>query len=301
MGSTISLTIDDDRADELITSVFQFLTNFEKRFSANNDQSDLMSISHQAGIAPVAVDPQLFELIALGVTHSLADDSFLNIAIGPLVQTWRIGFKDANRPTDAAIQAALALTDAKQILLDTKNQTVFLAKPGMKIDLGALAKGYAADLVADYLRQQQVQSALINLGGNIVTIGYNQQTHRLWQLGIQDPIKPRGNHIALLSSYNNSVVTSGIYERRLVCEDKSYHHIFDRLTGYPIETNIASLTIVSEKSVDGEIWTTRLFGHSIPYILATVEQLPHIEALIIDTNNQLYRTSGLTNQLIKLN
>ena len=301
MGSTISLTLEAPNADELITQVFQFLIEFERRFSANNSQSDLMSISHQAGIAPVAVDAQLFELITLGVTHSLAEDSYLNIAIGPLVQAWRIGFSDARLPDAHTISAALALTDPTNIVLDAQHQTVYLTEPGMKIDLGALAKGYAADLVADYLRQQGVQSALINLGGNIVTIGYNYATQRLWQLGIQDPTQPRGQHIALLASYNNSVVTSGIYERRLICENKSYHHIFNRTTGYPIETDVASLTIVSDKSVDGEIWTTRLFGHPIAYILATVEQLPQIEALIIDTHNQLYSTSGLTHQLVKLN
>ena len=301
MGSTICLTVDDPRADELITHSFQFLTAFEKRFSANNEQSDLMSISHQAGIAPVTVDAQLFELIAIGVTHSLEDDSFLNIAIGPLVQTWRIGFADAHVPNTEEIQQALKLTDPKQITLDKEHHTVYLTKRGMKIDLGALAKGYATDLVANYLRQHHVQSALINLGGNIVTIGYNQHTQRLWQLGIQDPTKPRGNHIALLNSYNHSVVTSGVYERRLNDNGKHYHHIFDRTTGYPIETDVASLTIVSEKSIDGEIWTTRLFGHPIPYILATVEQLPRVEAIIIDTNNKLYYTSGITNQLVTLN
>ena len=128
--------------------------------------------------APVKVHPDLFELISLGLDHSLAPKSHLNISIGPLVQTWRIGFSDAKVANSEEIASALALIDPHFIKLDSVNSTVFLEKKGMKIDLGCLAKGYSADKVAIFLKENGVTSALINLGGNILTIGNNQAKKR---------------------------------------------------------------------------------------------------------------------------
>ena len=168
----------------------------------------------------------------------------------------------------------------------------------MKLDLGALAKGYIADKIKDYLMSQGVTSALINLGGNVLTIGQNAVSQRAWRIGIQNPKLSRGNHSAILAVTNQSVVTSGIYERTLTVEGQNYHHILDRKTGYPIENQLASLTIVSDKSVDGEIWTTRLFGESPTSILSQIEQQTGIEALIITQDSQLFCSSGLLEQII---
>ena len=257
-----------------------------------------MTINHLAGVKSVSVHPELFELIELGKYHSLAEGSHLNITIGPLVQTWRIGFSDARLPSTEEIQQALSLTDPNLLELNPEDCSVFLTKKGMKLDLGALAKGYIADKIKDYLLSQGVTSALINLGGNVLTIGQNAVSQRAWRIGIQNPKQPRGNHSAILAVTNQSVVTSGIYERTLTVEGQNYHHILDRKTGYPIENQLASLTIVSDKSVDGEIWTTRLFGESPTSILSQIEQQTGIEALIITQDSQLFCSSGLLEQLI---
>ena len=257
-----------------------------------------MTINHLAGIKSVSVHPELFELIELGKYHSLAEGSHLNITIGPLVQTWRIGFSDARLPSTEEIQQALSLTDPNLLELNPEDRSVFLAKKGMKLDLGALAKGYIADKIKDYLLSQGVTSALINLGGNVLTIGQNAVSQRAWRIGIQNPKLLRGNHSAILAITNQSVVTSGIYERTLTVDGRNYHHILDRKTGYPIENRLASLTIVSDKSVDGEIWTTRLFGESPTSILSQIEQQTGIEALIITQDSQLFCSSGLLEQII---
>ena len=257
-----------------------------------------MTINHLAGIKSVSVHPELFELIELGKYHSLAEGSHLNITIGPLVQTWRIGFSDARLPRTEEIQQALSLTDTNLLELNPEDCSVFLTKKGMKLDLGALAKGYIADKIKDYLLSQGVTSALINLGGNVLTIGQNAVSQRAWRIGIQNPKLLRGNHSAILAVTNQSVVTSGIYERTLTVEGQNYHHILDRKTGYPIENQLASLTIVSDKSVDGEIWTTRLFGESPTSILSQIEEQAGIEALIITQDSQLFCSSGLLERII---
>ena len=297
MGTTITVSICDPQADELLAHCFELLRSYEHRFSANDASSELMEVNHQAGIAPVQVHPDLFELIALGTLHSQAKNSHLNIAIGPLVQTWRIGFSNARRPAPEEIEQAILKIDPQQIQLDQENYTVFLKRPGMKIDLGALAKGYSADLIATYLRGKGIKDALIDLGGNILTIGQHPVKQQPWRIGIQNPVEKRGNHLLVLSIKDKSVVTSGIYERHLEVDGQSFHHIFDSATGYPVETDLASITIISDRSVDGEIWTTRLFGDSSTSILNTIESLPGIETLLVSQSGKIAYTSGLQSYL----
>ena len=297
MGTTITVSICHPQANELLARCFELLRSYEHRFSANDASSELMEVNHQAGIAPVQVHPDLFELISLGTLHSQAQNSHLNIAIGPLVQTWRIGFSDARRPQQGEINQALTMIDPHRIQLDPENHTVFLMRPGMKIDLGALAKGYSADLIATYLRGKGIKDALIDLGGNILTVGQHPVKQQPWRIGIQNPVEKRGNHLLVLSVKNKSVVTSGIYERHLEVEGQSFHHIFDSATGYPVETDLASITIISDRSVDGEIWTTRLFGESPASILNTVESLPGIDTLLVSQSGKIAYTSGLQSYL----
>ena len=293
MGASIHLTIFHEDAQNLLLQSEQLLHLYKNRFSANDADSELMAINLQAGKKAIRVHPELFELIELGKKHSIAANSHLNIAIGPLVQTWRIGFSDAKLPSEEEIQRLLKITDPEEIFLNDSNREVYLSKEGMRIDLGALAKGYIADKLKEFLVEQGVQSGIIDLGGNILTIGENPTFHRPWRIGIQNPALDRGEHVAVVEVSDASVVTSGIYERQLVVDGKTYHHIFDRTTGYPMETELASITIVAEKSVDCEIWTTRLFGQNPYDIIEEIEQQPGLEAFVITKNQKMMYTSGI--------
>ena len=293
MGASIHLTIFHEDAQNLLLQSEQLLHLYKNRFSANDADSELMEINLQAGKKVVQVHPELFELIELGKKHSIAANSHLNIAIGPLVQTWRIGFSDAKLPSEEEIQRLLKITNPEEIVLNDSNREVYLSKEGMRIDLGALAKGYIADKLKEFLVEQGVQSGIIDLGGNILTIGENPTFHRPWRIGIQNPALDRGEHVAVVEVSDASVVTSGIYERQLVVDGKTYHHIFDRTTGYPMETELASITIVAEKSVDCEIWTTRLFGQNPYDIIEEIEQQPGLEAFVITKNQKMMYTSGI--------
>ncbi len=290
MGTVIDLLIEHDNPDPIMAEAIKRLTVYEQRFSANRHDSELMAINHQAGQRPVVVHPQLYDLIKIGKYHSCADDSNLNIAIGPLIQTWRIGFQDAKVPSQAEIDELLRLTNPHHIILDDQEQTVFLKESGMKIDLGCLAKGYMADLLVDFLKTAGVTAALINLGGNIVGLGpVRQGQSEKWRIGIQDPQKNRNDYVTVLDIANQSVVTSGIYERSLKKDNQTYHHIFNPKTGYPTQTDVASLTIRSKQSVDGEIWTTRLYGHQSETIIDTLNQLDDIDGIVItQTGHVLY-------------
>ena len=134
MGSTICISLYHERAEILLDEAVQLLHLYKNRFSANDEDSELMTINHLAGIESVSVHPELFELIELGKYHSLAEGSHLNITIGPLVQTWRIGFSDARLPSREEIQQALSLTDPNLLELNPEDCSVFLTKKGMKLD-----------------------------------------------------------------------------------------------------------------------------------------------------------------------
>jgi thiamine biosynthesis lipoprotein len=291
MGTIITIQITHNEPAPLLTQVVQQLQSFERRFNANTLDSELGQVNQQAGIAPVVVDPVLYHLIEIGVQASLPAQDNLNIALGPLVQTWRIGFQDAHVPTKAAIQQALALSDPRDIVLVPAQHSVFLKKPGMWLDLGSLAKGYFADLIAQFLKDHNVQAALINLGGNVVVFGPNPQRKTgQWQIGIQDPTRTRGHYRLIVPVQNRSVVTSGIYERHLTQNGHDYHHILDRRTGYPIETDVTSLTILSDRSLDGELWTTRLFGAPRNQIMGTLAVTPGIDGIVMTKDGRVTTT-----------
>ncbi|MBM6615863.1 FAD:protein FMN transferase [Desemzia sp. RIT804] len=294
MGTVIDLLIEHESADALLTEVSNRLKEYEHRFSANDPSSELMAINRNAGIQPVFVQSELYHLIKIGKFHSCAPDSHLNIAIGPLVQSWRIGFKDAKVPSGIEIDMLLEKTDPQNIILNDEEQTVYLTEKGMLIDLGCLAKGYIADLVNDYLKRMGVASGLINLGGNIVGLGPSPDHEKnYWKIGIQNPNLARKNYLTALKIANQSVVTSGVYERSLVSEGKTYHHILDPHTGYPTKTDVASLTIRSELSLEGEIWTTRLYGKSSDEVIKELNQLEGIDGLVVTKDGKIVYSNGL--------
>ncbi|WP_249315412.1 FAD:protein FMN transferase [Bacillus sp. FJAT-49711] len=295
MGTVIQLAIQHEYANWILDEVIMKLKEYEKRFSAHDPQSELMEVNNLAGIRPVKVNSSLYDLIKIGKKHSTPADSSLNITIGPLVKAWRIGFKDAQVPSQKDIQSLLEKTRPSDIILDDEEQTVFLKNTGMFIDLGALAKGFIADLLIDDLKSMNVSAGLINLGGNVMAYGYSpNQNDGYWRIGIQHPFLPRGNYIAVVKGLNQSIVTSGIYERKFTANNQTYHHILDRHTGYPIETEVAGLTIVSKKSVDGEIWTGRLFGQSPHEIMDVLDQLKDVSGIVVTKDGEVYYSESLS-------
>ncbi|ETT55674.1 ApbE family protein [Paenibacillus sp. FSL R7-269] len=294
MGTVITMVVHHQNAAALLADAEQQLIDYEQRFSANNPSSALMQINNQAGKSPVIVDTDLFDLIAIGKRESLVADSLLNIAIGPLVKAWKIGFAGAQHPPEAVIAECRQLIDPHHIQLDEERKTVFLEKERMEVDLGALAKGYFADRIVEVFKRQGASAGFIDLGGNVLTFGENPASEDgLWRVGIQNPQLPRGNYALVLKLKNQSIVTSGVYERKLEVVGRKYHHIFDGQTGYPVQSDVASLTIVTEQSLEGEIGSTRLFGKRAAEIIRTLNSTAEIEGIVITEHNELAVTDAL--------
>ncbi|AQS04737.1 FAD:protein FMN transferase [Clostridium beijerinckii] len=300
MGTKISLYVKGYDAEKLAEKACSMLINYEEVFSANSDNSQLAMLKKTAPLAPQEVDAELYELIKIGKKHSLCENTYLNIAIGPLIKLWRIGFKEAHVPEKEAIANVLELLKPENIQLDDEKKTVYFLKKGIEIDLGAIAKGYFADKVMEFFKKNGAVSAMVDMGGNVLVLGDSPSNSDDWKVGIQNPFLPRGNAVALVKIKNQSVVTSGIYERVFEKDGSKYHHIFDSKTGYPIESNIASLTIIADKSIDCDIYTTKLFGLDAASIIHKVNSIEGMGAVVITIDGKLAYTKNLIGRISPL-
>ncbi len=284
MGSPITLVLPTD-SPALARAVFQLIKQQENHFTVNRLGSELMNVNQSAGRCAVEVSDTVFELVALAHQISLLPGSLFNLAIGPLVKCWKIGFQGSSPPSSVQIEKAMTRIDPRDVVLDAKKRQIFLRKPEMEIDLGAIAKGYIADNVCRFLAQENTPYALINLGGNIHTL--NAPDENGWLIGLKRPFGQADERVANLTLSGRSVVTSGIYERFFVHNRQHYHHILDWRTGYPLDNDLLSVTVISASSLIGDIYSTLLYGMGLESALSWLEYHPEIEAIFITRDGQL--------------
>ena len=259
LGTAITLQVFGARDKSVINDSFALIDHYEDLLTVNRDESEVMDVNHAAGKHPVQVSSGTYDLVKLAVEKSRENFGF-NALIGPVVKLWAIGFKNAHVPTAEQIKERMALIDPFKVDLNDADQTIFLQKEGMELDLGGIAKGWIADRIKDYWRAYGVHAGIINLGGNILLVGDSpKRTSGQWSVGVQDPKEPRGNNIASVMVPECSAVTSGTYERYLVVDGHKYHHLIDPRTGYPVETDLAGVTTFTKYSVEAEIECKRLF------------------------------------------
>ncbi|MGT2895622.1 FAD:protein FMN transferase [Streptococcus entericus] len=293
LGTICHIAIEAPEAGSLLDQTGDLLKSYEMVFSAHLPASELNQLNQSAGKSPFTASAELFELVSYGKKHSLALHSQLNIALGPLIQAWQIGFVGATKPSQATIDQLLDLCQPKDILLNSRQQSVFLARSGMALDLGALAKGYIADRLLEHLLSAGATSVLIDLGGNVITHGQPFSTTSKWQVGVQLPFAPRGQAMGRVTMGNQALVTSGIYERFFEANGRAYHHILDRQTGYPMETEMVSLTILSDSALRAETYSSQFFGLPIPQALHLIKQTDSIEGLILTSDYRCFLSDGM--------
>ena len=298
LGTINEITLYDitkKDGDRILKECESILKDIDNKMSRQITSSEISKINDKSGDSYVKVSDDTYYVIKESINFSSMSNDTFDISIGPIVDLWGIGTENAKIPTEKEIKDNLALVNYKDILLDDKNKSVKLAKKNMQIDLGGIAKGYAADKIYKYLKKEKLESALINLGGNIYVLG-NKEDNQPFSIGIQDPTKPRGNSIGNIKVSNKSVVTSGIYERYLEKNNKIYHHMLDPHTGYPFDNNLSSVTIVSDKSIICDALSTTTFGLGVEDGLKLVESLDGVDAIFITKDKKIYLSNNLKNQ-----
>ena len=292
MGTYINLTLYDNKDPEILDKAFNKLKEIERLVSINETGTEVDSINDNSGISPVKVSDDTFNIIKRGLYYSNLSDGSFDITIGPLVKLWSIGLPEAKVPTEDEITDKLKYINYKNVELDENNKTVFLKEKGMMLDLGSIAKGYSADVIKNLFKENNVNSAIIDLGGNVLTVGTKPDGSD-WKIGVQDPFTQRGDIIGTLSVNSKSVVTSGIYERFIEKDGTKYHHILSPFTGYPYDNEIAGVTILSDSSMDGDGLSTTIFSKGVDNGLSLINSLDNIEAIFVTKDKKVYLSSGI--------
>jgi thiamine biosynthesis lipoprotein len=292
LGTFCSVNLYEKGKIPVYAAIFSRLREIEGIMSANMADTELDLINRNAGKAPVAVGEELLDVLEQARDYAELSGGAFDPTVGPLVKLWNIGGDEPGVPGEEEIAAALALIDYRDLLIDREAGTAFLRRPGQALDLGAIAKGYAADQAAAIAENSPVRRALIDLGGNVLAYG-EREKGEAWRIGVQDPRKDRGASVSTLRVRNKSVVTSGIYERYFEEEGRRYHHILSTENGYPVENGLLSVTIVADRSIDADALSTAVFALGYEKGRALVEAQPGIEAVFIFEDSRIGLSSGM--------
>nr|WP_258881010.1 FAD:protein FMN transferase [Clostridium tagluense] len=292
MGTIVQLKVYGKNSEKATELALKRISDIESKMSVNIKSSEITKLNAKAGVSGEKLSVDTYSVIEKAVKYSKLTDGSLDATIEPIVKLWGIGTDKARIPSKSEIEEKLKLVDYKDIILDSKNSTVQLRRTGQAIDLGAIAKGYTADEIKKVLIDNKVNSALINLGGNVFAVG-SKPDGTSWNIGIQNPLDTRGQYLGTISVTDKSMVTSGNYERYFIVDGKRYHHIFDPKTGYPSEAGLISTTIVSDNSIDGDALSTSTYIVGLSKGIKLIESIKGVEAIFVTSDKKVYVTAGL--------
>lgn len=294
MGTVVEINLYGDKkelkkekTEKIFQEVFNEIEALEDKFTSGKI----------IGGAPVILDDEVIYVVKKGVYFSEISGGAFDITIGPVASLWNIHPGQENKiPLTKDLDHALSLVDYKRIRFLGEN-TIQMEKEGMFADFGAIAKGYAADKCRDILKRNGIDHGIINLGGNVYALGTKPTENKKdkpWSFGIQDPFMDRGDFVAIIKLEDQSLVTSGIYEKYFKEDGKIYHHIFDHQTGYPIENDLLSVSIIADESLDADALSTAVFAVGLEKGMEILEEYGKAEAIFITKDNKIVLTSGLT-------
>lgn len=276
----------------------QMLERMDMEFSRTKEGGEVYAVNQAAGKDAVVVSDETMDVVKQSIKYAEEMDGLFDPTIGPLVDLWAIGDGGELVPPEADIAAATSLTNYKDVIIDDAAKTVKLTKEGMILDLGGIGKGYAADRIAEYLKEEGLDSAMINLGGSSIIALGTKPGGAQWNIGLQDPDQTRGTQLGTIKITDEVIDASGIYERFFMQDNVRYHHILDPRTGFPAQNGLKSITIMSPNATDADALSTGVFLMGLEEGLAYLEALPgDVEAFFITDDNKIYATSGIRERL----
>ncbi len=262
---------------------------YENLLSPSVEESEVYKINQSNG-TPVTVSSETAELLRLGIHYGELSGGKFDITIASASDLWEFSDnKDGELPVPQTLEEAVSHIDYRCVKIE--GNTVTLTDPEAKIDLGGIAKGYIADRLKDYLSGAGVRHALINLGGNVLTLGgrYDGSDFRI---GIQKPFSEDGTLLGTVSVSDRSVVSSGDYERYFEKDGIIFHHILDPDTGYPVNNDLDQVTIISDRSVDGDALSTTCYVLGLNDGMELIRGLEGVEAVFVTKDGELHTSSS---------
>jgi thiamine biosynthesis lipoprotein len=286
LGTVCTITIYDHPSEEAFSAAFDRIREIENHMSLHTDSSEIALVNANAGKEAVQVSPDTFAVIEKALEIARLSEGAFDPTIAPLVQAWDIGGDNARRPPDEEIAALLPLVDYTKVILEPEKREVYLPVEGMALDLGGIAKGYAADEVKQILLDHGVNKAIVNLGGNVLTLG-RKVDGSFWRIGIQDPDDGRGAYVMIVELNDTSLVTSGPYERFLELEGELYHHILDTTTGFPVESDFTSVSIITQSSFLADALSTSVYALGYEKGMDLINSLDGVQAVFLTEDKEV--------------
>ena len=273
---------------DMIEHCRKMCETYEQMLSATIETSEISKINN-AGGEPVSVSDETAELIEKGIEYGELSGGRFDITIEPASSLWDFtDNEDKTIPDPDELAEAVSHIDYRCVHVD--GNTVVLTDPVAQIDLGGIAKGYIADRLKEYLESEGIEHALIDLGGNMLALG-GRYDGTDFRIGLQKPFAETGTAMAALSINDQSVVTSGDYERYFEKDGVIYHHILDPSTGYPVQNDLDQVTIISDRSVDGDALSTTCFAMGLEDGMELIRSLDGVEAIFVTKDGELHTSS----------
>lgn len=283
--TVIKIQILDPADESILDGLKKLCEKYDTMFSATNTDSELYKLNHANG-QPFTVSSETANLIQEGIHYSELSGGAFDLTIEPVSALWDFKADKPTVPSSDAIAQAVSHVDYTKV--DIQDNTVTLEDPEAGIDLGAIAKGYIADQVKTYLKKQGVKHAIINLGGNVDVIGTKPDGSK-YNIGIQKPFDESGEAITSVQLKDQTVVTSGIYERYFKKNGKLYHHILDPRTGYPCENNLYSVSIITDSSTKADALSTTCFLLGYEKGMELIQSMDGVEAIFITDDEKVHK------------
>lgn len=300
LNTVVTITIYDSDEEALLSECMSLCDKYEKIFSRTRTDSELYKLNHRE-ISPIEgapdtypVSEELADLLSIGLDYSKKSDGAFDIAIAPLTELWDFTSETPKAPENSMIRKAVSICGIQDVSIH--GQEVTLESPDTAFDLGGIAKGYIADRIKEYLLSQNVKSATINLGGNVICIG-TKPDGTPFKIGVQKPFADRNETAAAMEITDKSVVSSGIYERFFEEDGHFYHHILNPKDGYPYDNDLISVTIISDRSVDGDALSTTCFALGYEKGMEYIQALPDVQAIFITDDYELHYTENFARNI----
>lgn len=297
LNTVVKVTLYDSDDESILKEVMELCDSYEKIFSRTRKDSELYRLNE--GTLPkengyYILSDECAALIEKGLYYSELSGGAFDITVEPVTSLWDFTSGEEHVPDPQEIAVAQKLVGYEKVEL--KGNQLRFAEEGMGIELGAIAKGYIADKMKVFLIEKGVESAIIDLGGNVLCIG-ERPDGEAFRIGIQKPFADRNETAATAAIRDRSVVSSGIYERYFEKDGKLYHHILNPKNGYPCENELLSVTIISDQSVDGDGLSTACFALGLEKGLELIDSIPDVQAAFITKDGEMHLSEGFEKEV----